>query len=555
MNKSEALEYRRSGQPGVMSMSLSKPISTQRELALVYSPGVAESVLEISKDHSNSYQYTNKANTIAIVSNGTAILGLGSLGAAACKPVIEGKAALFKLGADVDAVNIALDTTSVDEFVKCVALFAENFGAICLEDIKAPECFLIEEKLQKLVDVPVFHDDQHGTAIVTAAGLMNALELTGRSVSETRLVSIGAGAAAIATLDLLTAMGFKKSNITMCDINGVLYEGREENSNRWKENYARKTDLRKHSEVLKGADVVIGLSVKGAIDEEMIRSMADNPIIFALATPEPEISPEQIEQISPGAIIATGRSDYPNQVNNYICFPSLFRGALDTQAKSINMEMKIAAAKAIANVAKNDKNYGVNYILPWPFHPDLLRTISSSVAEAAQKTETARVAITDLHTYREKLSKAVPILQQASNYKEQPSVEDTPNNLDVEKRAFSLELEVDALGHVKLSRNLNGKIPSESPEIKSRVNQAISDLKHFRDELQKSNIIDEGAKNELDGATKMVEASLSNRTYDKGRLSWVRELLLQISAGAAGTVLGAAALAAAEALAGLLPFV
>ncbi|MGH1418980.1 MAG: NADP-dependent malic enzyme [Hyphomicrobiaceae bacterium] len=413
----EALQFHAQGKPGKLEITPTKPLATQRDLSLAYSPGVAAPVESIAADKSLAYDYTNKANLVAIVSNGTAILGLGNLGAAASKPVMEGKGALFKRFADVDGIDLLVNTEDVDAFVNCVRYIGETYGGINLEDIKAPDCFLIEQQLSELLDIPVFHDDQHGTAIIAAAGLLNALELTGRNIKDFKLVVNGAGSAGIACLDLLTAMGMPKENVTLCDTKGVIYQGRKEGMNQWKSTYAVKTTDRTLEEAFKGADAVFGLSVKGAFTPDMIKSMADNPIIFAMSNPDPEITPEDVASVRSDAIVATGRSDYPNQINNVLCFPFMFRGALDVQASTINVEMKIAAAKALADLARSEvpdqvaaafhgrrPTFGPDYIIPAPFDPRLISHVPTAVAQAAMDTGVARKPIVDTAAYIARLS-------------------------------------------------------------------------------------------------------------------------------------------------------
>ncbi|MGB3812886.1 MAG: NADP-dependent malic enzyme [Shinella sp.] len=408
----EALDFHSSGRPGKLEITPTKPMATQRDLSLAYSPGVAVPVKAIAEDPATAYDYTTRGNMVAVISNGTAILGLGNLGALASKPVMEGKSVLFKRFADVDSIDLEVDTENVDEFINCVRYLGPSFGGINLEDIKAPDCFIIEQRLRELMDIPVFHDDQHGTAIIAAAGLINALALTGRDLKTTKLVCNGAGAAAIACIELVKAMGFAPGNIILCDTKGVIYQGREDGMNQWKSAHAVKTDRRTLAEAMDGADVVFGLSAKGALSEEMIRSMAPRPIIFAMANPDPEITPEEVARIRDDAIVATGRSDYPNQVNNVLGFPYIFRGALDVRASTINDAMKIAAAEALASLAKEDvpddvaaayqgvrPRFGSQYIIPVPFDPRLISAIPVAVAKAAMETGVARKAIPDLDAY------------------------------------------------------------------------------------------------------------------------------------------------------------
>ncbi|RVJ00314.1 NADP-dependent malic enzyme [Sinorhizobium medicae] len=413
----EALDFHSQGRPGKLEISPTKPMATQRDLSLAYSPGVAVPVKAIAEDPATAYDYTARGNMVAVISNGTAILGLGNLGALASKPVMEGKAVLFKRFADVDSIDLEVDTDDVDEFVNCVRFLGPSFGGINLEDIKAPDCFIIEQRLREVMDIPVFHDDQHGTAIITAAGLINALTLTGRDFKSTKLVCNGAGAAAIACIELIKSMGFNPANIILCDTKGVIYKGRTDGMNQWKSAHAVETDRRTLAEALDGADVFFGLSAKGALSADMVRSMGERPIIFAMANPDPEITPEEVADIRNDAIVATGRSDYPNQVNNVLGFPYIFRGALDVRASTINDAMKIAAAEALANLAKEDvpddvaaayqgnrPRFGPQYIIPVPFDPRLISAIPMAVAKAAMETGVARKPIEDLKAYGEQLS-------------------------------------------------------------------------------------------------------------------------------------------------------
>ncbi len=413
----EALEFHTSGRPGKLEIKATKPLTTQRDLSLAYSPGVAVPCLEIEKNPAAAYDYTAKGNLVAVISNGTAVLGLGNLGALASKPVMEGKAVLFKRFADVDGIDLEVDTENVDEFVNCVRFLGKTFGGINLEDIKAPECFIIEQRLQELLDIPVFHDDQHGTAIIAAAGLLSALDITGKDIKEIKMVVNGAGSAGIACTELIKALGVPHDNILLCDTKGVIYQGRAEGMNQWKSAHAVVSDDRSLADAMSNADVVFGLSVKGAFSPEMIKSMAPNPIIFAMANPDPEITPEDVAKVRDDAIVATGRSDYPNQVNNVLGFPYIFRGALDVRASSINMEMKVAAAKALAKLAKEDVpdevgkayagrklRYGRDYIIPAPFDPRLVAVIPRAVAEAAMESGVAGKNIEDLDAYERELS-------------------------------------------------------------------------------------------------------------------------------------------------------
>ncbi len=413
----EALDFHAKGRPGKLEISATKPMTTQRDLSLAYSPGVAVPVTAIHEDPSRAFDYTTRGNMVGVISNGTAILGLGNLGALASKPVMEGKAVLFKRFADIDAIDLEVDTEDADEFINCVRYLGPSFGGINLEDIKAPECFIIEQTLREIMDIPVFHDDQHGTAIITAAGLINALYLTDRDKKTTKLVCNGAGSAGIACVELIKAMGFNPQNIILCDTKGPIYKGREEGMNQWKSAHTIETDARSLEEAMVGADVFLGLSVKGALTDDMVRSMADKPIIFAMANPDPEISPQQVEAIRDDAIIATGRSDYPNQVNNVLGFPYIFRGALDVQATTINEEMKIAAVEALAELAREDvpdevaaayqgnrPKFGANYIIPVPFDTRLISSIPPAVAKAAIDTGVARRPIVNFTAYTQQLS-------------------------------------------------------------------------------------------------------------------------------------------------------
>ena len=407
----EALDFHVQGKPGKIEIISSKPLSTQRDLSLAYSPGVAVPVVEISKNPQTAYDYTSKGNLVAVISNGSAILGLGNLGALASKPVMEGKSVLFKRFADIDSIDIEVDSEDAEDIIKTVRNIACSFGGINLEDIGAPDCFIIEQKLKELVDIPIFHDDQHGTAIITTAGLINALDISGKSIKDVKIVVNGAGASAIACTELFKNSGVPNENVTMCDRKGVIYRGRD-GVDQWKSKHAIDTKDRTLAEAIKGADVVLGLSAAGSITQDMVKSMAKNPIIFACANPEPEIRPEKVLEVRDDAIIATGRSDYPNQVNNLIGFPYIFRGALDVQAKTINEEMKVAAAQAIAKLAREDvpdevvaayggdrPHYGKNYIIPSTFDPRLITTIPTAVAKAAMDSGVAQRPIKDFDAY------------------------------------------------------------------------------------------------------------------------------------------------------------
>jgi malate dehydrogenase (oxaloacetate-decarboxylating)(NADP+) len=411
----EALLFHSQGRPGKLEVVATKPMATQRDLSLAYSPGVAVPVLAIAEDESRAYDYTTKGNFVAVITNGTAILGLGNRGALAAKPVMEGKSVLFKRFADVDSIDLEVSTEDPDAFIDCVKLLGKSWGGINLEDIKAPECFIIEQKLRELLDIPVFHDDQHGTAIIAAAGLINALQLTGREIKTTKVVCNGAGAAGIACLELLRAIGFRPENLVLCDTKGVIYQGRTEGMNQWKSAFAVKAEARTLADAIVGADVFFGLSVKGAVTQEMVKSMAERPIIFAMANPDPEITVEDVAAVRSDAIMATGRSDYPNQVNNVLGFPYIFRGALDVRARAINMEMKIAAAHALAELAREDvpdevaaaygsrPKYGPEYIIPVPFDPRLISSVPPAVAKAAMDSKVARRPIVDMDAYRQQL--------------------------------------------------------------------------------------------------------------------------------------------------------
>lgn len=417
VSQQEALDFHAAGRPGKLEITPTKPMATQRDLSLAYSPGVAVPVKAIAEDPSRAFDYTTRGNMVAVISNGTAILGLGNLGALASKPVMEGKSVLFKRFADVDSIDLEVDTEDADEFINCVRFLGPSFGGINLEDIKAPECFIIEQRLRELMDIPVFHDDQHGTAIIAVAGLINALHLTGRDMATAKLVCNGAGAAGIACIELVKSMGFSPENVVLCDTKGVVYQGRTEGMNQWKSAHAVKTDKRTLADALDGADIFFGLSAKGALTPAMVQSMAKNPIIFAMANPDPEITPEEVADIRTDAIMATGRSDYPNQVNNVLGFPYIFRGALDVRATTINDAMKVAAAQALAELAREDvpddvaaayqgnrPKFGPNYIIPVPFDPRLISAIPAAVARAAMDSGVAGRPILDLEKYRQELS-------------------------------------------------------------------------------------------------------------------------------------------------------
>ena len=407
----EALAFHLEPTPGKFEVTATVPMTTQRDLSLAYSPGVAVPCMAIAENPETAYDYTNKGNLVAVISNGTAVLGLGNLGALGSKPVMEGKAVLFKRFADVNSIDIELDTEDPDEFCKAVRLMGPTFGGINLEDIKAPECFIIEQRLKEEMDIPVFHDDQHGTAVICAAGLINALHISGKKIEDVKIVLNGAGAAGIACLELLKAMGARHDNCIMCDTKGVIYQGRSEGMNQWKSAHAVKTDCRSLEDAMKDADVFLGVSVKGAVTQDMVASMADNPVIFAMANPDPEITPEEAHDVRRDAIVATGRSDYPNQVNNVLGFPYLFRGALDINARAINDDMKIACAHALAALAREDVpdevalaygkslSFGRDYIIPTPFDPRLIHRIPPAVAKAGMDTGAARRPIIDMEAY------------------------------------------------------------------------------------------------------------------------------------------------------------
>ena len=411
ITKEEALAYHLDPTPGKWEVQATVPMTTQRDLSLAYSPGVAVPCEAIAENPETAYDYTNKGNLVAVISNGTAVLGLGNLGALGSKPVREGKSVLFKRFADVNSIDIELDTEDPDEFCRAVKLMGPTFGGINLEDIKAPECFIIEQRLKEEMDIPVFHDDQHGTAVICAAGLINALHISSKKIEDVKIVLNGAGAAGIACIELLKAMGARHENCIVCDTKGVIYQGRTEGMNQWKSAHAISTDLRTLEEAMKGTDVFLGVSVKGAVTQDMVASMADNPVIFAMANPDPEITPEEAHEVRVDAIVATGRRDYPNQVNNVLGFPYLFRGALDIHARAINDEMKIACAHALARLAREDVpdevamaygkslTFGRDYIIPTPFDPRLIHRIPSAVAKAGMETGAARRPIIDMDAY------------------------------------------------------------------------------------------------------------------------------------------------------------
>ena len=414
----EALDFHSQPHAGKISMVPTKPMGTQRDLSLAYSPGVAVPVLAIAEDEDKAYDYTAKGNMVAVISNGTAILGLGNLGPMASKPVMEGKSVLFKRFADIDSFDVEVSTTDVEEFITTVRNIGATWGGINLEDISSPDCFIIESRLREDLDIPVFHDDQHGTAIIAAAGLINACHITGRKMEDLKVAVSGAGAAGLSCAGLIRHLGVKAENILMCDSSGVVYEGRTEKMDQFKSAFAVKTTKRTLAEAVDGADVLLGLSVKGAVTKDMVKSMARNPIIFAMANPDPEITPEDIKSVRDDAIIATGRSDYPNQVNNVLGFPYIFRGALDVRARGINEEMKVAAAQALAELAREDvpdevaaayhgarPSFGRDYIIPTPFDPRLISFIPPFVAQAAMDTGVARKPIDDMEAYRHSLAR------------------------------------------------------------------------------------------------------------------------------------------------------
>ena len=412
----EALEFHSLNKPGKIEINSSKPMTTKRDLALAYSPGVAVPVRAIADNPEAAYDYTSKGNLVAVISNGSAILGMGNLGALASKPVMEGKAVLFKRFADIDSIDLEIDSQDPNEIINSIKNFACSFGGINLEDIAAPDCFIIEEKLKEILNIPVFHDDQHGTAIITTAALINALDISGKSIKDIKVVVNGAGASAVACTNLFKNSGVPNENVTMLDRKGVVYRGRTEGMDQWKSAHAIETKNRTLEEAINGADVFLGLSAKGALKKEWVKTMAKNPIIFACANPDPEITPEEIMEVRDDAIIATGRSDYPNQVNNLIGFPYIFRGALDVRATTINEEMKVAAANAIANLAREDvpdevvaamggdrPKYGRDYIIPSTFDPRLISVIPVAVAKAAMDSGVARKPIKDFEAYKDQL--------------------------------------------------------------------------------------------------------------------------------------------------------
>jgi len=414
----QALDFHEFPTPGKLSLLPTKPMATQRDLSLAYSPGVAIPVEAIAADPDSVYDYTSKGNMVAVISNGTAILGLGNLGAMASKPVMEGKSVLFKRFADIDSFDIEVEEEDAQKFIECVERFGNTFGGINLEDIGSPECFIIEQELRDKLDIPVFHDDQHGTAIIATAGLINAAHLTGRKFEDMKVVLSGAGAAGLSVLGLLQSLGVRHENTIVLDSKGVIYQGRKEYMDQWKAPHAIDTHMRTLEEAMVGADVFLGLSAAGIVSQDMVKSMAKNPIIFAMANPDPEITPEEIKEARSDAIIATGRSDYANQVNNVLGFPYIFRGALDVRARNVNEEMKLACAHALADLARQDvpeevaaayhgqrPKYGPDYIIPAPFDPRLISEIPPYVAQAAMDTGVARKPIEDMEAYKKSLAR------------------------------------------------------------------------------------------------------------------------------------------------------
>ena len=494
----EALDFHAIPTPGKLAVTPTKPMATQRDLSLAYSPGVAVPVKAIAEDPDAAYDYTSKGNMVAVISNGTAILGLGDLGAMASKPVMEGKSVLFKRFADVDSIDIEVETRDVDEFCTTVRAIGHTFGGINLEDIGSPDCFIIEQRLREDLDIPVFHDDQHGTAIIAAAGVINACHVTGRKMEDLKVVFSGAGAAGLSCAGLLIHMGVKSENLLMCDREGVIYQGREKGMDQFKSAFAVKTKKRTLAEAMEGADCFLGLSVKGAVNSEMVASMADNPIIFAMANPDPEITPEEIKSVRNDAIIATGRSDYPNQVNNVLGFPYIFRGALDVRARGINEEMKVACAQALAELAREDvpdevaaayhgsrPQFGPEYIIPTPFDPRLINFVPPFVAQAAMDTGVARRPIEDMEAYRHSLAQRqdptasfMQALQGACRRKQKRIVFAEGEEPSVVRAAFSFKNQ--GLGHpiligredqVKRSMKQMG-VPEDALEV---VNARVSE--------------------------------------------------------------------------------
>ncbi|HJK86252.1 MAG TPA: NADP-dependent malic enzyme [Candidatus Megaira endosymbiont of Nemacystus decipiens] len=522
-----ALEYHQKGRPGKLSIKPTKALCTQHDLSLAYSPGVAAPCLEIVKDSNNIYKYTSKANTVAVISNGTAVLGLGAIGAAASKPVMEGKSVLFKKFADIDSFDLEVDTTDSDEFINVVKYLGHSWGGINLEDIKAPECFIIEKKLKEIMDIPVFHDDQHGTAIITAAGIINAVYLTKRKMDEVKVVVNGAGAAAIACIDLIIKLGIKSYNITLCDSKGVIYKGRAEGMNPWKESKAIETKARSLADAMKGSDIFLGLSVKNVVSKDMVKSMSKSPIIFAMANPDPEITPEDIMSVRDDAIIATGRSDYNNQINNVMGFPYIFRGALDIRAKSINDEMKMAAAKALAHLAREsvpievrkayggtNKFFGPNYIIPAPFDPRLLSTVSAAVAQAAIDSGVAKIKEIDLKAYKKELSRKLNPTMSYTHL-----LHETIQHSPLQKIVLAEGEEEEALKAAILMRDENYARPIIVGRLE-RIN-AVLDLIGGKDQLDGITVMNAALTDKLDKYIEFLYSKLGRSGYlyrDCGRM-------------------------------------
>lgn len=514
-----ALEYHQKGRPGKLSIKPTKALCTQHDLSLAYSPGVAAPCLEIVKDPNNIYKYTSKANTVAVISNGTAVLGLGAIGAAASKPVMEGKSVLFKKFADIDSFDLEVDTTDSDEFINVVKYLGHSWGGINLEDIKAPECFIIEKKLKEIMDIPVFHDDQHGTAIITAAGIINAVYLTKRKMDEVKVVVNGAGAAAIACIDLIIKLGIKNYNITLCDSKGVIYKGRAEGMNPWKESKAIETKARSLADAMKDSDIFLGLSVKNVVSKDMVKSMSKSPIIFAMANPDPEITPEDIMSVRDDAIIATGRSDYNNQINNVMGFPYIFRGALDIRAKSINDEMKMAAAKALAHLAREsvpievrkayggtNKFFGPNYIIPAPFDPRLLSTVSAAVAQAAIDSGVAQIKDIDLKAYKKELSRKLNPTMSYTHL-----LHETIQHSPLQKIVLAEGEEEEALKAAILMRDENYAHPIIVGRLE-RIN-AVLDLIGGKDQLDGITVMNAALTDKLDKYIEFLYSKLGRSGY------------------------------------------
>jgi malate dehydrogenase (oxaloacetate-decarboxylating)(NADP+) len=484
--RQEALDYHSSGRKGKIEVITTKPCTTSHELGLAYSPGVAEPCLEIEKNPSDAYKYTAKGNLVAVISNGTAVLGLGDIGALAGKPVMEGKGVLFKSFADIDVFDIELNTKDSDEIIRTVKLLEPTFGGVNLEDIKGPECFYIEEELKKIMDIPIFHDDQHGTAIISAAGMLNALEIVGKDVTQVKMVVNGAGAAGIACANLAITMGIDKNNVILCDTKGVIYKGRTAGMNEYKERLAADTEARTLADAMVGADIFFGVSAKGALSPEMLKTMAKDPIVFAMANPDPEITPPDAKAVRDDVIMGTGRSDFVNQVNNVLCFPFLFRGALDVHASAINDEMKLAAVKALADLAKQDVpdsvrkayagediQFGREYIIPKPFDPRVLLHVAPAVAQAAMDSGVARRPIEDMQQYRESLE----ALQGRSKQVMRTLINKAKAN---PKRIVFPEGEEDKIlraAHILLQENIAVPILlGDEKEIRSRIETLNLDL-------------------------------------------------------------------------------